>query len=327
MYFPNDKEMALSVLPVQSMSAPAGSLIGRVCMVTGATGALGKATANAFAQRGARVVLVSRDEARGHAVVASVRQSSGAGSVEALQGDLSDLRSVRNLAKSFGEEHDRLDVLVNAAAVFARKRIETGDGFELMFVTNFLGPFLLTNLLVPALRAGAPSRVITISAPTTTELDFADLQGNTRWWPLHAFGASKMADLLFTYALARRLEGTAVHANVLHPGVFKSDLMRDLAAPVRFFVRLASKPPEQAAEAVAYLASSPHLEGFTGRFFKGTQPSESNAYSAIPRCKSDSGRKASGLSGNRSRRRDCLVDSPTDSRSRRAVRRRGRRDT
>ena len=88
-----------------------------------------------------------------------------------------------------------------------------------------------------------------------------------------------MADLLFTYALARRLEGTGVQANVLHPGVFKSDLMRDLAAPVRFFVRLASKPPEQAAEAVAYLASSPHLEGFTGRFFKGTQPSESNAYS------------------------------------------------
>src|SRR5438093_657309 len=176
MYFLNDKEMFLSVLPLRSMNAPAGSLIGRVCMVTGATGALGKATANAFAQRGARVVLVSRDEARAHAIVTSVRQSSGAGSVEALQADLSALRSVRNLAKSFGETRDRLDVLVNAAAVFTRKRIETGDGFELMFVTNFLGPFLLTNLLVPALRAGAPSRVITISAPTTTELDFADLR-------------------------------------------------------------------------------------------------------------------------------------------------------
>src|SRR3989442_12988381 len=109
--------MLLSVLPWQSMTALAGSLIGRVCMVTGATGALGKATANAFAQRGARVVLVSRDEARGHAVVTSVRQSSGAGSVEALQGDLSDLRSVRNLAKSFGDAHDRLDVLVKAPAV------------------------------------------------------------------------------------------------------------------------------------------------------------------------------------------------------------------
>ncbi len=148
-----------------------------------------------------------------------------------------------------------------------------------MFVTNFLGPFLLTNLLVPALGAGAPSRVITISAPTTTELDFADLQGRTRWRPLHAFGASKMADLLFTYALARRLEGTGIRANVLYPGLFKSDLMRELPAAARFFVRLTSKPPEQAAEAVAYLASSPHLEGFTGRFFKGTQPSESNGYS------------------------------------------------
>src|SRR5439155_5484391 len=246
------------------------------------TGALGKATANAFAQRGARVVLVSRDEARGHAVVASVRQSSGAGSVEALQGDLSDLRSVRNLAKSFGDAHDRLDVLVNAAAVFARKRIETGDGFELMFVTNFLGPFLLTNLLVPALRAGAPSRVITISAPTTTELDFADLQGNTRWRPLHAFGASKMADLLFTFALARRLEGTRVFANVVHPGLMKSDLMHELAAPARFVVGLASRSPDQAAQAVAYLASSPELEGVTGRFFKGAKISQSNEYSHDP---------------------------------------------
>jgi len=264
------------------MNGVAGSLIGRVCMVTGATGALGKATANAFAQRGATVVLVSRDEARGHAVVASVRQSSGAGSVELLQGDLSDLHSVRNLAQSFGEGHDHLDVLVNAAAVFTRKRIETAGGFELMFVTNFLGPFLLTNLLIPALRAGAPSRVITISAPTTTELDFADLQSKTRWRPLHAFGASKMAELLFTYSLARRLERTGIRANVLHPGLIKSDLMRDLAAPARFFVRLASKPPEQAAEAVATLASSPALEGFTGRFFKGTQPSESNEYSRDP---------------------------------------------
>src|SRR2546422_10496654 len=165
------------------MGAGGGSLIGRVCVVTGATGALGKATANALAQRGARVVLVSRDEARGHAVVVSVRQASGAGSVEVLQGDLSDLRSVRNLAKSFGEGHDRLDVLVNAAAVFTRKRIETADGFELMFVTNFLGPFLLTNLLVPALRAGAPSRAITTSAPTTTQLDLADLHRNTRRRP------------------------------------------------------------------------------------------------------------------------------------------------
>lgn len=264
------------------MDATAGSLVGHVCMVTGATGALGKAIANAFARRGATVVVVSRDEARGRALVVAVRQASGAGSVELLQADLSDLRSVRNLAKSFRESYDRLDVLVNNAAVFTRRRTETPDGFERMFATNFLGPFLLTNLLVPALRAGAPSRVITVSAPTTTELDFADLQGKMRWRPLHAFGASKMADLLFTYALARRLEGASVFANVLHPGLVKSDLMRELAAPARLFVRLASKPPERGAEAVAHLASSPDLDGVTGRFFKGTELSESNAYSRDP---------------------------------------------
>jgi len=271
--------MLMTAPPPRRMAGAAGSLVGRVCMVTGATGALGKATASEFARRGATVVAVSRTEGRGRALLASVRQASGAGSVELLVADLSDLRSVRTLAKSFGGSHDRLDVLVNNAAVFKRRRIETADGFELMFATNFLGPFLLTNLLAPALRAGAPSRVITVSAPTTTELDFADLQSRANWRPLHAFGASKMADLLFTFGLARRLEGTRVLANVVHPGLIKSDLMRELSAPARFVVGLASRSPEQAAETLAYLASSAELEGVTGRFFKGTKLSESNVYS------------------------------------------------
>ena len=264
------------------MAGAAGSLVGRVCMVTGATGALGKATASEFARRGATVVAVARDEGRGRALLATVRQASGAGSVELLMADLSDLRSVRALVKSFGGSHDRLDVLVHTAAVFKRRRIETADGFELMFATNFLGSFLLTNLLAPALRAGAPSRLITVAAPTTTELDFADLQSKTNWRPLHAFGASKMADLLFTFALARRLEGTRVFANVVHPGLMKSDLMHELAAPARFVVGLASRSPDQAAQAVAYLASSPELEGVTGRFFKGAKISQSNEYSHDP---------------------------------------------
>ena len=261
------------------MAGAAGSLVGRVCMVTGATGALGKATASEFARRGATVVAVARDEGRGRALLATVRQASGAGSVELLMADLSNLRSVRALVKLFGGSHDRLDVLVHTAAVFKRRRIETADGFELMFATNFLGPFLLTNLVVPALRAGAPSRVITVAAPTTTELDFDDLQIKANWRPLHAFGASKMADLLFTFALARRLEGTRVFANVVHPGLMKSHLMRELAAPARLVVGLASRSPDQAAQAVAYLASSPELEGVTGRFFKGAKISQSNEYS------------------------------------------------
>ena len=264
------------------MAGAAGSLVGRVCMVTGATGALGKATASEFARRGATVVAVARDEGRGRALLATVRQASGAGSVELLMADLSNLRSVRALVKLFGGSHDRLDVLVHTAAVFKRRRIETADGFELMFATNFLGPFLLTNLVVPALRAGAPSRVITVAAPTTTELDFDDLQIKANWRPLHAFGASKMADLLFTFALARRLEGTRVFANVVHPGLMKSHLMRELAAPARLVVGLASRSPDQAAQAVAYLASSPELEGVAGRFFKGAKISQSNEYSHDP---------------------------------------------
>src|SRR3989442_14733113 len=159
-------------------------------MVTGATGARGRATASELARRGATVVAVARDEGRGRALLATVRQASGAGSVELLMADLSDLRSVRALAKSFGTSHDRLDVLVHTVAVFKRRRIETADGFELMFATNFLGPFLLTSLVVPALRSGPPSRVITDAAPTTTELDCADLQGKPNSRPLHPFGPS-----------------------------------------------------------------------------------------------------------------------------------------
>jgi len=274
--------MLMAGSPPRYMAGAAGSLVGRVCMVTGATGALGKATASEFARRGATVVAVARDEGRGRALLATVRQASGAGSVELLMADLSNLRSVRALVKLFGGSHDRLDVLVHTAAVFKRRRIETADGFELMFATNFLGPFLLTNLVVPALRAGAPSRVITVAAPTTTELDFDDLQIKANWRPLHAFGASKMADLLFTFALARRLEGTRVFANVVHPGLMKSHLMRELAAPARLVVGLASRSPDQAAQAVAYLASSPELEGVTGRFFKGAKISQSNEYSHDP---------------------------------------------
>src|SRR5437870_13341303 len=139
-------------------------------MVTGATGALGKATASEFARRGATVVAVARDEGRGRALLATVRQASGAGSVELLMSDLSDLRSVRALVKLFGGSHDRLDVLVHTAAVFKRRRIETADGFELMFATNFLGPFLLTTLVVPALPAGAPSPALTVASRTPPQL-------------------------------------------------------------------------------------------------------------------------------------------------------------
>jgi NAD(P)-dependent dehydrogenase (short-subunit alcohol dehydrogenase family) len=148
-----------------------------------------------------------------------------------------------------------------------------------MFATNFLGPFLLTNLLTESLKSGSPSRIITLSAPSTTKIDFEDLQGEKHFGALTAFGASKMADILLTYELARRLEGSGVTANVLFPGVMKTDLMRDAPWFAKLITSIIGKSPEKGAEAAIYLAASPEVEGVTGRFFKGQKLSDSNVYS------------------------------------------------
>jgi NAD(P)-dependent dehydrogenase (short-subunit alcohol dehydrogenase family) len=248
-------------------------------MVTGATGALGHEIAMGLARRGASVVLLCRDSSKGQALQADVRRATGNESVDLLLADLSVMGSVREAARTFLTRHDRLHVLVNNAATFVRRRALTPDRLETMFAANYLGPFLLTNLLVPALKADPPSRVIVVSAPSTTKLEFDDLQGEKRFGALHAFGASKAADLLFTYELARRLEGTCVTANVLHPGLMKSNLMRQAPAPIRWMAGVASKPPEKAAEVVLHLASSPEVLGQTGRFFKGVKRSDSSPYS------------------------------------------------
>jgi NAD(P)-dependent dehydrogenase (short-subunit alcohol dehydrogenase family) len=170
-------------------------------------------------------------------------------------------------------------VLINNASVFKGKRSVTADGLETMFGTNHLGHFLLTNLLLDELKASPQARVITITAPSTTRLNFGDLQGERKFNALSAFGASKMCNLLFTYELARRLAGTQVTANALHPGLMKSNLMSEAPAPIRWLTRLFSTTPERASLSLLHLASSPELASVSGRFFKGMKPSASNAYS------------------------------------------------
>lgn len=240
------------------------------------------ASAARLASLGGTVVLVSRDRARGEAVVSDVRHRSGNERVELLVADLSVMQSVRDAAAEFATRHDSLHVLVNAAAVFTRDRRTTPEGLEIMFATNVLGPFLLTNLLLPSLREGAPSRVLTISAPSTTPMEFDDLMGERAFRPLHAFGATKTADLLFAYELARRVEPAVVTSNAMHPGLMKSGLMKEASAPIRWMTGMASKSPNGAAEAVASLATAPDYENVTGRFFKGTRLSESSGYSRDP---------------------------------------------
>ncbi len=252
------------------------------CAVTGANGGLGKATAKGLAKAGATVVLVCRNPERGEQARKEIVEESGSKSVELLVGDLSVQRSVRNLAHELVSLHPRLNVLVNSAAVFTNHRSLTSDGLETMFATNHLGPFLLTNLLLDTLKANAPSRLLTISAPSTTKLDFDDLQGERKFGALHAFGATKACNLLFTYELARRLEGSGVTASVIHPGLVRTNLMKEAPAPIRWITRLVSSSPEKAAETVVYYASSNDVEQLNGKFFKGRKTLEPSAYTSDP---------------------------------------------
>src|SRR2546426_764686 len=216
-------------------------LEGKVCVVTGGTGAIGKALSAELARRSGLVVMVSRDGMRGSEARDEVAESTRNASVEQLVCDLSSLQSVRGAGEELRERHPKIHVLVHTAATYSKRQNLTLDGLEMMFATNHLGPFLLTNLLLPPLKAAAPSRVIIVSAPSSTELDFDDLQGTKGFNALHAFGSSQSANLLFTFALARRLEGSGVTANAVHPGLTKSQLMQELPAPLRMLLHLISR--------------------------------------------------------------------------------------
>ena len=255
------------------------NMVGRVCLITGASGGLGKSTALGLARLGATVVMACRDEARGEADRAEIETASGNSSVRLMLLDLSSQQSVREMASHFKAQNKQLDVLINNASVFKGKRTLTPDGLETMFATNHLGHFLLTNLLLDELKASPEARVINIAAPSTTKLNFDDLQGERKFSALSAFGASKMCNLLFTYELARWLASTKVTANALHPGLMKSNLMSEASAPIRWLTRLLSTTPERASASLLYLASSPKVAGVTGKFFKGTKIGSSSAYS------------------------------------------------
>jgi len=185
-----------------------------------------------------------------------------------MTADLSSLASVRGLAAEFNAKYQGLDVLVNNAATFRSKRIVTADGLELMFATNYLGPFLLSRLLIPRLEASKPSRIINVSAPSSMMPDLDDLQGGRKFAPIVAFGSSKAADLLFTYALARRLDGRGVTVNAYHPGLVRTKLVSGAPTAVRVISNVLNVfmgvSPKRASKGLVELASSPEFEGMTG---------------------------------------------------------------
>lgn len=238
-----------------------------VVVVTGATGAIGSATASVLVRRGARVLLMARPSDR---LAALVKVLGGEEKrVTSVPVDLSSLASVRSAAREIARTTGHVDALLNVAATFSGEYRKTKEGFEVMLATNHLGPFLLTNLLRD--RLVARGRVITVTAPSSTRVDLEQLMDKRRFRALDTFGATKAANLLFTFELARRAKRWEVRANACHPGLVRSELMREAWAPVRIISRVVSRPPARAAEDLADLAISPAHEGTTGWFFKGTK--------------------------------------------------------
>src|SRR5260221_6154927 len=179
----------------------------------------------------------------------------------------------------FENRYDHLDVLINNAAVFTRQRTITADGYETMFATNHLGPFLLTNLLLECLKAATSARILPVTAPSTTKITLEDLQAEHKFSAMRVFGATKACNLLFTYDLAHRLAGTTVTDNAFYPGIVKSPRMRDAPAPLRCLNPVFGQSPEPVAQSVLYYASSPEVQGMTGLLFnKSRQSINSSPY-------------------------------------------------
>jgi len=238
-----------------------------VVVITGATGAIGSATAAVLVRRGARVLLLARPSDRLSGLVRTLGGEEKR--VSSIPVDLSSLASVRSAAREIGRTGAHVDALLNVAATFSREYRRTKEGFEVMLATNHLGPFLLTNLLRD--RLVGRGRVITVTAPSSTRLDIDQLIDKKKFRALETFGATKAANVLFTLELARRAKRWEVRANACHPGLVRSELMREAWAPIRVITRLLSRSPERAAEDLADLAISPAHEGTTGWFFKGTK--------------------------------------------------------
>ena len=237
-----------------------------VVVITGATGAIGSATASLLARRGAQLLLLGRPSDQLDTLVERLDRDNRVSSVEV---DLSSLASVRLAARQISRTVAHVDALLNVAAVFTSEYQQTEDGFELMLATNHLAPFLLTNLLRERLTGAG--RVITVTAPSSTRVDIEQLIGKERFSPLRTFGATKAANLLFTFELARRATRWDVRACAYHPGLVRSDLMREAPRPVRWLTRIVSGSPNRAAEDLAELATSAAFQSTTGWLFKGTR--------------------------------------------------------
>ncbi|MDD9266188.1 SDR family oxidoreductase [Paenibacillus sp. GCM10023248] len=245
----------------------------RIVMVTGANSGLGKATAISLAKQNARVVMVCRDPHRGELAKEEIVKESGNPNIDLLICDFSALSNVRRLAIEYSNNYDRLDVLINNAGIITRERQLTQDGYEMQFGVNHLAPFLLTNLLLEQLKMSKAGRIVTVSSlgHFYGKIHFSDLHFSKRYRFFKAYAQTKLANILFTYELARRLEGTGVTANSLNPGEAKTNIsVYTEGGFAQFLTTLFTpflKTPEEHADTSVYLAMSHEVEGITGKYF------------------------------------------------------------
>jgi NAD(P)-dependent dehydrogenase (short-subunit alcohol dehydrogenase family) len=251
-----------------------------ICIVTGASSGIGLQTCIGLARQGRHVVMVARDATRTEAARRAVWQAVPEAKVDVLLADFASLAAVRTLAATILQHYDRIDVLVNNAGLFSMKRTVTVDGYETTFAVNHLAPFLLTNLLLDRMKASGNARIVNVAsiAHRRAYLEFDDLQSTRDYRWLKAYSRSKLANILFTRELARRLQGNAVTANCLHPGIVATNIGRS------GFVRIAMKlgrpfliSPERGAQTSVYLATSPDVEGVSGEYFDKCQVADTSA--------------------------------------------------
>jgi len=250
-----------------------------VCVITGGTDEIGKAAAHSLALQGAQLLLHGRDPEKGLRAVAEIKARSGNSAIEFLQADFGSLAQVRQLAAMLAERAPRIDILINNAGGIFGKRTLSQDGYEMTFAVNHLAPFLLTHLLIDRLKSGGPARIVTTAsnAHRGARIPFDDLQSAARYSPMSAYGLSKLANILFTRALAKRLQGTAVTATAVHPGFCLTNFGRNVQVNplLKAVFRLAglfARTAEKSAETVVYLASSPQVQGASGGYYFDCKP-------------------------------------------------------
>ncbi len=246
---------------------------GKVCLVTGATAGIGKVAATALAMQGAQVVIAGRNPQKTRDTADQITSETGNNLVQYLLADFSDLQQVSNLASEFKERYSRLDVLLNNAGTYFNTRVKTAYAVEMTFLVNHLAPFLLTNLLLELIRTSAPARIINVAsdAHKFATLNFDDLGFEHGYFGFSAYGRSKLANVLFTYELARRLAGSGVTVNAVHPGHVATDIWKTnfsiFGPALKFIMSLFSLTPQQGADTLIYLATSPDVAQVTGKYF------------------------------------------------------------